>query len=82
MKANNKTKTTYRDGAIITTERTGGKYIATIRYTQSGERETVKATFAKLLTAKVDMAIKNHYSAVIQNLAQVARSINANARKK
>lgn len=77
-----KTKTVYRDGAIITTERQGGRYIATIRYTQSGDRETVKATFAKLLSAKVDVAIKNHYSAVIQSLAQTAREINANARKK
>ncbi len=79
MKLINK-KTTYRDGATITTDRINGKYIATIRYA-GGDCETVKATFSTLLKAKVETAIKDHYSAMIKDLAQTARAINANARK-
>lgn len=72
-------KKTCRDGAIITTDRIGGKYIATIQYS-GGDRETVKATFATLLKAKVETSIKNHYTAMVKDLAQTARAINANAR--
>lgn len=77
-----KTKTTYRDGAIITTERVHGKYVATIRYTGSGDRETVKATFSTLLKAKVEQTIKKHYSDKIKELAKTAREINENAGKR
>lgn len=76
-----KTKTTYRGGAIITTERVNGKYVATILYTGSGDRETVKATFAALLRAKVEQTIKKHYSDKIKELAKTAREINENATK-
>lgn len=74
-------KTTFRDGAVITTERKSGKYVAIITY-KNGDKDVVKSTFALLLEAKVAMTIKNHYSAVIQSLAQTAREINANVRKK
>lgn len=76
MKAN----ITYKDGVQIITKRTNGKSIATLRYT-NGETETVLASFPTLLRAKVDVTIKAHYSAKIKSLADLAREINANARR-
>ena len=73
-------KTTFRDGAVITTERKSGKYIAIIAY-KNGDKDVVKSTFALLLEAKVAMTIKNHYSEIIKSLAQTARDINANAKR-
>lgn len=76
MKAN----ITYKDGVQIRTQRINGKSIATLRYT-NGETETVSASFPTLLRAKVDVTIKEHYSLKIKSLADLAREINANARR-
>ena len=75
-----KTYTTFKDGVKITTQRINGKSIATLRYT-NGETETVLASFPTLLRAKVDVTIKAHYSAQIKSLADLAREINASARR-
>lgn len=75
-----KTYTTFKDGVKITTKRTNGKYIAIINY-RSGDVETVTATFSTLCRTKAELAIKLHFSGVIKSLADVARSINANARR-
>lgn len=75
-----KTYTTYKDGVKITTQRINGKSVATLRYSD-GTIENVRATFPTLLRAKVDVTIKAHYSAKIKNLADLAREINANARR-
>lgn len=74
-------KTMLMDGAKVAyTHGQYGKKVAEITF-KSGDCITVTASFATLLDAKVKVAIKEHYSNVIANLAKVAREINANARK-
>lgn len=57
-----------------------GKKVAEVVF-KNGDSITVTASFATLLDAKVKVAIKEHYSGVIAELAKTAREINANARK-
>lgn len=73
----------YRDGAkvqITKVDTIKGRYVAIVNFKDT--HIFLLSTFPTLLRAKVDVIIKKHYSAVIQSLAQTAREINANARKK
>ncbi len=72
-------KTTYNTGAKVTTVKKQGKWVATIDF---GGVTTVEiASFPTLLKAKVDVAVKRHWSMVIKALADTAREINATARR-
>lgn len=74
-------KNTMVDGAKVAyTHGQYGKKVAEITF-KDGDSITVTSSFATLLDAKIKVAIKEHYSNVITNLAKVAREINNNARK-
>ena len=74
-------KTMVMDGAKVAyTHGQYGKKVAEITF-KDGDSITVTASFATLLDAKVKVAIKEHYSNVIANLAKVAREINECARR-
>ena len=74
-------KTMLMDGAKVAyTQGQYGKKVAEITFKDGGSI-TVIASFATLLDAKIRVAIKEHYSMVIANLAKTAREINNNARK-
>lgn len=74
-------KTMLMDGAKVAyTHGQYGKKVAEITL-KDGDSITVTASFATLLDAKVKVAIKEHYSNVIANLAKTAREINDSARR-
>ena len=72
-------KTTLIDGAKVAyTHGQYGKKVAEVVFKDCGSI-TVTASFSTLLDAKIRMAIKEHHSNVIANLAKVAREINRKA---
>ena len=74
-------KTMLMDGAKVAyTHGQYGKKVAEITF-KNGDNITVTASFATLLDAKVKVAIKEHYSNIIANLAKTAREINESARR-